>query len=44
VIVCVNIALASLPVNECGPCDPNVSGAVTVAEIIGAVNSGLNGC
>jgi hypothetical protein len=43
-IVCVNIALGSEPVGACSACDGDGSGAVTINELISAVNAALNGC
>lgn len=44
IITMVNIALGSLPVENCPAGDGNSDGAVTVDEIVTAVNHALNGC
>src|SRR5262249_33518837 len=40
----VNIALASLPAGACAALDVDMAGAVSIAELIGAVNRALAGC
>ncbi len=40
---CVNIALGKVPVSACPTADPDASGGVSVAELISAVGTSLNG-
>jgi hypothetical protein len=40
----VNIALGATPLSACPVFDPSGDGAVTVDEILQAVNNALNGC
>ena len=43
-IVGVNIALETLPVDECTALDVNADGAVTVNELVQGVTNALEGC
>jgi hypothetical protein len=43
-IVGVNIALETLPVDECAALDVNGDGAVTVNELVQGVNNALQDC
>jgi hypothetical protein len=40
----VNIALGTVPLDQCRPLDGNNDGKVTVDEILTAVNNALGGC
>jgi hypothetical protein len=40
----VNIALGILAVDECPPFDRDMSGTITVDELVAAVQSALAGC
>jgi hypothetical protein len=40
----VNIALGTVPLDQCPPLDGNNDGKVTVDEILAAVNNALSGC
>jgi hypothetical protein len=40
----VNVALGTAPVSACVAGDPNHDGAITIDEIVRAVNNALNGC
>ena len=43
-LVMVNIALDNAAVSACEAGDKNQNGAITVDEILSAVNNALNGC
>jgi hypothetical protein len=43
-LVLVNISLGSAPVSACTSADVEPDGAITVDEILVAVNRALNGC
>lgn len=44
IIVAVNIALGSLPTDQCPAADRNGNGTVAIGELIGAVGASLDGC
>ena len=40
----VNVAIGAAPLSVCAAADTSMDAAVTIDELIGAVNAALNGC
>jgi hypothetical protein len=40
----VSVAIGAAPLSVCGAFDTNMDDAVTIDEVIGAVNAALSGC